>query len=281
MRKQLDTLPGIGPDSRIGMGHVELEPSVIVADPLPGEIGESTGTLRPIAQAPIVAEPPLCTAFPRRAVALVVLLALVVATVMLYLPRSGRLKLAIVDADGNLVLDARVLLDGKRVCPSQPCRADAVAPGSHHIRVSAPGFDDVERELTVARGTDTSLDLVLARTPPPSRVNKESAARLAEISRQDPGLPEPAAVKASSPTTVRANSIPVSSVLIDGRPVGETPASVPVSPGRHTVVFIHPTLGRRSVVVEALAARSSVASVRFSTRARERRAARPASPRQK
>src|SRR6185436_16400948 len=41
------------------------------------------------------------------------------------------------------------------------------------------------------------------------------------------------------------NSIPPSSVVIDGQPLGRTPQTKSVAAGSHSVVFIHPTLGRR------------------------------------
>jgi len=47
------------------------------------------------------------------------------------------------------------------------------------------------------------------------------------------------------------NARPWAQVLIDGRPVGNTPLlRVPVKPGRHKVTFVHPTLGTRQTVVE-------------------------------
>ena len=42
------------------------------------------------------------------------------------------------------------------------------------------------------------------------------------------------------------NSIPVSNVILNGRPLGPTPkVGVQVPPGPQTVVFVHPQLGRK------------------------------------
>jgi hypothetical protein len=60
------------------------------------------------------------------------------------------------------------------------------------------------------------------------------------------------------------SSDPTAAVVVDGRPLGHTPKlQVPVTPGAHEIVFMHPDKGRRarSVNVEA-GARQSVA-VRF------------------
>jgi hypothetical protein len=65
--------------------------------------------------------------------------------------------------------------------------------------------------------------------------------------------------------TIRANSIPLSNVLVDGRPAGRTPASIKVPVGSHTVMFVHPELGRKKVKVKVKANREAVAAVRFKT----------------
>jgi hypothetical protein len=60
------------------------------------------------------------------------------------------------------------------------------------------------------------------------------------------------------------NSIPMSSVVLDGRPVGSTPlVGLKVSPGVHTVVFIHPEQGRRVQSVRVPAGGHAAALLRF------------------
>lgn len=60
------------------------------------------------------------------------------------------------------------------------------------------------------------------------------------------------------------NSIPHSNVLLDGRPLGATPrADVAVAPGEHVITFVHPELGRKQIVVTAIAGKALVAAVRF------------------
>jgi hypothetical protein len=63
--------------------------------------------------------------------------------------------------------------------------------------------------------------------------------------------------------SISVNSIPVSAVLVDGRPVGKTPNRVSVSAGRHSVVFIHPQKGRKAVSVVVQPGQNAVAAVRF------------------
>ena len=63
--------------------------------------------------------------------------------------------------------------------------------------------------------------------------------------------------------TISMNSIPPSSVLLDGRPVGRTPTRVNVPAGRHSVVFMHPQRGRKAVGVNVKPGQNAVAAVRF------------------
>lgn len=77
-----------------------------------------------------------------------------------------------------------------------------------------------------------------------------------------PKTPAPAA--AAGQGTLNINSIPQSNVLLDGRPLGKTPrAGVSASAGSHTVVFIHPEHGRKTVSVNVAAGKTATAAVRF------------------
>lgn len=59
------------------------------------------------------------------------------------------------------------------------------------------------------------------------------------------------------------NSIPLSTVIVDGRSQGLTPRVLQVTPGVHTVVFVHPELGRRLVSVDVTGGTTAVAAVKF------------------
>jgi serine/threonine-protein kinase len=73
--------------------------------------------------------------------------------------------------------------------------------------------------------------------------------------------PKPAASGAGK---LNINSIPVSNVILDGRPLGSTPkVGVSVSAGPHTVVFIHPQHGRKVRQVNVSGGGVATAAVRF------------------
>ncbi|MEJ7735409.1 MAG: PEGA domain-containing protein, partial [Polyangiaceae bacterium] len=69
---------------------------------------------------------------------------------------------------------------------------------------------------------------------------------------------------ASGSGTLNINSIPVSKVVLDGKPLGSTPkVGVSVPAGNHTVTFIHPELGKKSVTVAVKAGETKTAVVKF------------------
>jgi serine/threonine-protein kinase len=80
--------------------------------------------------------------------------------------------------------------------------------------------------------------------------------------------PKPApAERPSAPAgkgMLNINSIPVSNVILDGKPLGQTPkVNVSVSPGAHTVIFVHPEHGRKAKSVTVEAGKTAAAIVRF------------------
>jgi serine/threonine-protein kinase len=64
--------------------------------------------------------------------------------------------------------------------------------------------------------------------------------------------------------TLNINSLPQSRAMVDGRPIGNTPImgmKLPV--GAHTVTFVHPKHGRKSVTVRVSEEKAAIAAHRF------------------
>ena len=75
---------------------------------------------------------------------------------------------------------------------------------------------------------------------------------------------KPEAAPPSGQATININSIPVSKVVLDGRPLGSTPkVGIVVPPGSHTVTFIHAEMGNKSVTVNVKAGETKTAAVKF------------------
>ncbi len=83
--------------------------------------------------------------------------------------------------------------------------------------------------------------------------------------RGAPATPAAPPAAGDGPGKVSFNSIPAgAAVLVDGRPVGRTPvAGVSVTPGSHSVVFIHPEKGRKTAGVTVKPGQSTGVGVRF------------------
>jgi hypothetical protein len=52
-------------------------------------------------------------------------------------------------------------------------------------------------------------------------------------------------------------------VIFDGRPLGKTPKSASVPPGQHTVVFVHPEMGRKAKSINVNPGQKATLTVKF------------------
>ncbi len=188
---------------------------------------------------------------------------------------------------GFRVADVSVFIDGSRQCEAAPCVVSTLSPGFHFITVGAPGHvAPAPRAIRILEGETTNLHFDLM---PEKAAAKAAAASIdvsalpteatlpalpvaaataptaqAPVAAPEPAAPAPAPKPAIKFGYLNFNSIPVSNVVVDGRPIGTTPkTSVRVRAGKHSVVFVHSEHGRRAQsVFVAPGARRTVA-VRF------------------
>jgi hypothetical protein len=111
------------------------------------------------------------------------------------------------------------------------------------------------------------------RAPPPSVPAEDvpvSVSALPVLPSEEPAAPPPARrplAPARASATLSFNSVPLSSVVLDGRPLGRTPRlGVRVTPGAHSVVFIQKERGRVSRSVFVGAGSAQTVAVRFPSR---------------
>ncbi|WP_437917177.1 PEGA domain-containing protein [Sorangium sp. So ce302] len=136
----------------------------------------------------------------------------------------------------------------------------------HQDFSQAISFEDGQAEKTIRIALDEarkSEPAAAAPAPAPEPAAPRSEPVAAAPKAEAPAeAPEPAA--AAGGATLNINSIPVSKVVLDGRPLGSTPkVGVSVSAGSHTVMFIHPDLGKKSVTVTLKAGETKTAAVKF------------------
>jgi serine/threonine-protein kinase len=192
--------------------------------------------------------------------------------------------LAIIKPGANSSNAAVHLVTGgeRRTLTRLPIKVE-ITPGNPVPQLVArkKGFHDLVRDISFDDGIAVktfTLDLAKQGEPlddaeesPPEAAGKTAvrattrkpvAPRPATAKRTTTGPARPT-VAATGQGTISINSIPVSNVIVDGRPVGSTPTRWSGPPGTHTVVFIHAEYGRKVQSVTVKPGGNSVAAVRF------------------
>jgi hypothetical protein len=176
------------------------------------------------------------------------------------------------NADGAKVL----LVSGneRRPVPSLPLRVDITSDKPYSIVATKKGFSDykqniefedgqAERTFVVELG-GSSQEAPAPEEKPESKPHSTGPAAIKPPVEKPAAVEKPAPVAASGKGTLNINSIPMSNVILDGKPLGATPkVGVSVSPGPHTVIFVHPEHGRKAKSVTVEAGKTASAVVRF------------------
>ncbi|HTN87826.1 MAG TPA: PEGA domain-containing protein [Sorangium sp.] len=151
------------------------------------------------------------------------------------------------------------------VNPSEGWKVVATKKGYQDFS-QAVSFEDGQAEKTIRIALDeVSKPEPVAAAAPAADPAPAPAAPKADPAPAAPKADAPAApAAAAGAATLNINSIPVSKVVLDGRPLGSTPkVGVSVPAGSHTVTFIHPDLGKKSVTVSVKAGETKTAAVKF------------------
>jgi hypothetical protein len=172
-------------------------------------------------------------------------------------------------ADGARV----VLVSGneRRPLPKIPIAIEIKLDKPYTLVATRPGFRDLEIPIEFDDGEaektfEVELTMAAQRSAAPAAVAAVSRAtgRSSRATAAAKPAPAPAAPAAGGNTgTIAINSIPVSTVAVDGRPAGSTPTRWNGPAGTHTVTFIHPEFGRKSTTVTLKPGGTSVAAMRF------------------
>ncbi len=140
-------------------------------------------------------------------------------------PATGRIRVRSTPAQAD------VFLDGSRQGVT-PRDLGGLAFGSYTVRVTRPGYQPVEREVTLAAGAaDVRVTVTLQRSarPPATAVPRPPAAR--------PRAPAPVPAPVSGPGSIDIETRPPGArVRLDGRDAGVAPMLLAdVAAGSHTV----------------------------------------------
>ncbi|HKO51433.1 MAG TPA: PEGA domain-containing protein [Polyangiaceae bacterium] len=157
----------------------------------------------------------------------------------------------------------------------------STAPRSHSATTVAslptanePHTRSVQFETAAATSVETSaIESPITQAPQapssaaaPATPPRETQPELPRRETQPELAPRGASPKSGGKEPLGAlevTSNPPSSLVVDGRPLGQAPRVIQVPSGPHTVLFVHPERGRMSVTVNVRAGRTTSASADF------------------
>ena len=137
--------------------------------------------------------------------------------------------------------------------------------GELKITAKKKGFADLVETITFPDGeAEKTIVIDLTSDKPVAPTNPTNTSTVPTNTATGPTNTATATTApASGPATITMNSIPASKVVLDGKPMGNTPQTASVTPGTHSVMFIHPEKGRKSVSVTVKAGEKKPVSVKF------------------
>lgn len=180
------------------------------------------------------------------------------------------------DADGAKLVLVIGGTERKQIA-SIPTELEIDTSKEHVLIATKDGFVDFSQKLEFEPGKperDVSLDMLRRGETPPAAPTGATAAgpaptgatpaTTATTAATTPTAATTAAPVKTGSCTLNINSIPRSAAVLDGSPVGQTPVlGRTVSPGSHSVTFIHPEKGRKGTSVNCPAGGTATAAVRF------------------
>jgi hypothetical protein len=170
--------------------------------------------------------------------------------------------------------DVHVYLDGEDH-GAPPLLLMGLKPGPHSLAITGPKYVPFEQPIMLVQDHVSTIEpaLSLAPSPEPSTDGKGERGRSTTPPPKratapavaSPADPAPTVSESGVPSTgaISITSNPPSNVVLDGRPIGRAPRVVDVAPGTHTLVFVHPVLGRQSVSVSVSAGKTASAAADF------------------
>lgn len=156
----------------------------------------------------------------------------------------------------------------RRELPTLPMSIDLDPSKQYSLVATKPGYADYTQPLSFEDGQAEKSFLVAlepktatapgsvtfspppqAYTPPATEPTPPPSRPAPPPPRTTPREPSPPSASAAGEGTINLNSIPASSVVLDGKPIGTTPQrGVSVSAGTHTVLFVNAEQGFKKQV---------------------------------
>jgi serine/threonine-protein kinase len=153
--------------------------------------------------------------------------------------------------------------------PGAKAKAEAEAASAPPAQ-QAPASDSAAARSAKEASPQEQPELVASKTPTaPSDGHKSifntTIASTAKESTPKEASPEPESAPAAAAFgTLNINSIPSTTVIVNGKTLGRTPRmGLKVKPGTQSIVFIHPDKGKKQTMVDVPAGDTKTVAVRF------------------
>jgi hypothetical protein len=175
-----------------------------------------------------------------------------------------------------------VLVNGstRKAVPQLPITVEFDASESWQIQATKDGYEEFRQPITFEDGQAVKTFTVALSEK--GKAPKADTANEAHSTPTPPKDAPPATPKSADPAatpavtkeakapageaTLKINSIPASTVVLDGKPLGSTPQlNVTVTPGTHTILFVNAELSLKktiTVTVKAGEVKAAVAKLR-------------------
>lgn len=180
---------------------------------------------------------------------------------------------SLVPRQAAIVITAGPAADGARIevlgskepklVTELPARIEVPLLGSYTVRASRTGYQTLELPVRFAEG-EFEKQVRIGLSPDKDKAAEKDKARELPVVLEDaPATPPPVAPAPAGQGSLSVSSVPPVNVIVDGRPLGAAPKKLQLPAGNHTVVFVHPTLGRKSVSVKVEPGKDATASVKY------------------
>jgi serine/threonine-protein kinase len=157
----------------------------------------------------------------------------------------------------------------RRELPALPISVDIDTSKQWSLVASKPGYNDYNQPISFDDGqAEKAFTVALdPKTPTPAYGGNAAPAWSPPPPRPSPAAASPpasteGAAAATGQAFLNINSIPASSIALDGKPIGSTPKlKYPVSPGAHSVVFVNPDQGFKKQISVSVGAGETKAAI--------------------
>ncbi len=146
-----------------------------------------------------------------------------------------------------------------------PLTINIPADKTFTLTATRDGYDDFEEDIEFSvEKPQRTVDIDLEEGSDADESSSAATSRSRSSSSSSSTRTSAASRAPSGTAKLNINSIPVSSVILDGRPIGTTPKiGLTVSAGTHTIVFVHPEKGRQVKTLTVTPGGTGTAAVRF------------------